>query len=873
MDNQGANPDISVVVPTLNEAENVDSLLTRLFHAFGPSGRKIEVLFADGGSTDGTQEKVQAWASRAPVRLVNARSGRGLAGDVMVAARQVRADVVLVMDGDLSHSPEQAPILTQPVVEGSRDMVIGSRYVSGGQIPDWPWRRRMMSRVAATAVWPLTDVHDPHSGFFAVRRDTLLRVADDAEGFKIGLEVLLRNESSLRVSEAPICFSDRFHGRSKMTLHQAGCCLRRVVALTGGVGRITAGRVAPVALLALVVDVGLFELLRAIDLGLTLSHILSFLLASTISYVASSRWVFKPPAGERHGWPATLRFATVCLMALFLRGGVLALLMQRAAWPEHAALPVAASAAILINYLGSVFFAFRRNDDEFGALPWRMAAVGLIGYTVLLRLVYLGLPDLLPEEAYYWNYAQHPALSYLDHPPMVAWLIGLGTAVFGDTEFGVRFSTFLCWFATAGFCFALARDLFGKGTALVAVMLTAVLPFFFLFGFFATPDAPLTACWAGSLFFLERALLAGRTKAWWGAGVCIGLGMLSKYTIVLLVPATLAFILLDRPSRRWLRRPEPYLAAILAGLLFTPVILWNLRHNWASFLFQSTHRLDAQSQFGLPMLLVAMALLITPLGLLDALRAVFPWQRDRGTEPSMTRRLFTAVFTLVPLSVFVLFSLRHEVRTNWTGPLWLAVLPVIARGLTMAPAAIPRKLETVSRQFWPLTLAGTVLLFGGFLHYVTIGLPGVGIDGDMDLPVAWEEIGRDVEQVRERIQADLGIQPLVVGMDKYALASELAFYRRCGREGVEQTSSRHHFGGSGLMYGFWFPPGQYAGRTFLLVSLDRKNLERQNIPRWARLDPIEERSLSKYGQSVRYYYRLAHDYRPPPPAECDWTSR
>ena len=96
-------------------------------------------------------------------------------------------------------------------------------------------------------------------------------------------------------------------------------------------------------------------------------------------------------------------------------------------------------------------------------------------------------------------------------------------------------------------------------------------------------------------------------------------------------------------------------------------------------------------------------------------------------------------------------------------------------------------------------------------------------------------------RLEEQIGKDLGIEPLVVGMDKYALASELAFYRRHGKEGVEQTSSRHHFGGSGLMYGFWFPPQQYAGRTLLLISLDRTNLERQNIPRWARLGPIEER--------------------------------
>lgn len=863
MDGRGRFPDISVVVPTLDEAGNVDSLLTRLFAAFGREGLEIEVLFADGGSTDGTQEKARAWESRAPVRLVDARSGRGLTGDVLTAARQARAEVVLVMDGDLSHSPEQAQELVRPVLEASRDMVIGSRYVPGGRIPDWPWKRRAMSRIARAVVWPLTDVRDPTSGFFAIRRDRLLGVADDAEGFKIGLEVLLRHDGDLRVSEIPICFGDRSHGQSKMSLRQAACYLRRAVALVGGAATaVTAGRFALAGLAGLVVDVGLFTILRDRGLDLSLSHILSFAIVATLTYVMCVRWVFAPSGNKPSGWTAPVRFVTICLMALFLRGGALALLTERAGWPEYAALPAAAAATAIITYLGGAFFAFRKDGDRSDVLSWRLAALGLIGYSVLLRLAYLGLPDLLPEEAYYWNYAQHPALGYLDHPPMVAWLIAAGTALFGDTELGVRIGAFLCWFVAAGFCFALARNLYGKGTALTAAMLTAVLPFFFVFGFFTTPDAPLTACWAGALFFLERALSGGRARAWWGAGLCIGLGMLAKYTIALLVPATLAFILLDRPSRRWLRRPEPYLAVILAGLLFSPVIVWNLRNEWASFLFQSVHRLDGQSRFGLPLLVAAMAMLITPLGLLDAFRTVLS-----------SKRLFAAVFTMIPLSVFVLFGLSREVKMNWTGPLWLAALPVLARQIVTPPSAMRTPLDVFSRRLWPFTLVASVLVFGGFLHCASLGLPGVPVVQDWGWPVAWEEIGRDVARLEEQVQADLGVRPLVVGMDKYALASELAFYRRHTKQGVELTSSRHLFGGSGLMYGFWFPPRQYAGWTLLLISLDRTNLERQNIPRWARLDGIQERTVSARGRPVRYYYRIARDYRPPPPAECDWKSK
>jgi len=863
MDGRGKTPDISVVVPTLDEAENVDSLLTRLFAAFGREDLEIEVLFADGGSSDGTQDKVRRWQSQAPVVLVEARSGRGLTGDVLVAARRARADVVLVMDGDLSHSPEQAPELVRPVLSGDKDMVIGSRYVPGGRIPDWPWRRRVMSRLAGAVIWPLTDVRDPTSGFFAIGRDRLLSVGDDAEGFKIGLEVLLRDEGTLRAGEIPICFPDRTRGRSKMSRRQATCYLRRVVALTGGFAAAgAAGRFAAFATAGLGVDLGLFALFRHYGLDLAVAHILSFTLVAAMAYAACRRWVFKPSDGKRPGWSTPVRFATTCLMALFLRGGVLATLTQRANWPEYAALLVAALVAMGIVYLGCVFLAFRRGGEKPNLLSWRLAALGLAGYSVLLRLAYLGLPDLLPEEAYYWNYAQHPALGYLDHPPMVAWLIGLGTALFGDTEAGVRVGAFLCWFVTAGFSFALVRNLFGKGTALVTVGLTAVLPFFFLFGFFATPDAPLTACWAGALFFLERALSAGRAKAWWGAGICLGLGMLSKYTIALLIPATLVFVLLDRPSRRWLRRPEPYFAVILAGLLFAPVVVWNMENGWASFLFQSVHRITAASRFGLPLLAVAAMLLITPLGLLDALRAAFSPQR-----------LFVAVFTLVPLSVFVLFSLRNEVKVNWTGPVWLAALPAVAMRILTPSTIAQSQLDGFSRRLWPFTLIASVLLFGGFLHAVAMGLPGLNVGETSPLPVAWEEIGLDVQRLAEQVRSDLGAEPLVVGMDKYALASELAFYRRQGNEGVESTSSRHHFGGSGLMYGFWFPPDRYAGRTLLLVSLDRENLEGQNIPRWAQLGPVEERNARTHGKSIRYFWRIASGYRPPPAAECDWTSK
>jgi hypothetical protein len=113
-----------------------------------------------------------------------------------------------------------------------------------------------------------------------------------------------------------------------------------------------------------------------------------------------------------------------------------------------------------------------------------------------------------------------------------------------------------CWLVATAFIFGLTRDLFGKSAAIRATLLMAVMPFFYAIGLSMTPDTPLVACWAAALFFLTRLLVFGDRRAWLGLGVAFGFGLLSKYSIVLLAFAATTFLLVDRPARRWLRRPD-----------------------------------------------------------------------------------------------------------------------------------------------------------------------------------------------------------------------------------------------------------------------------------------------------------------------------
>ena len=208
--------EITIIVPTLNEEANIDLLLERIFRVRRSCRLDCDVLFVDSASKDRTCERVQAWQEREPVRLLRRETNVGLAGAVIAGAGATDAVFVAVMDADLSHPPEALPELLQPLQNGSHDMVIGSRYIEGGSMPDWPLSRKLSSRLATLPALFFCDVKDPLAGFFAVERRRLVELPGSVPGFKIGLAILAEYQHQLRVKEIPIEFRDRDYGESKM---------------------------------------------------------------------------------------------------------------------------------------------------------------------------------------------------------------------------------------------------------------------------------------------------------------------------------------------------------------------------------------------------------------------------------------------------------------------------------------------------------------------------------------------------------------------------------------------------------------------------------------------------------------------------------
>ena len=195
-------------------------------------------------------------------------------------------------------------------------------------------------------------------------------------------------------------------------------------------------------------------------------------------------------------------------------------------------------------------------------------------------------------------------------------------------------------------------------------------------------------------------------------GICIGLGLDSKYTIALVGMAAMVFMVVDRKARRWWRHPAPYGAAILALALFSPVIWWNAQHGWASLIFQGPRRWQMASPFSTLDLIASVLVLLTPVGVAAALSLI----NLRGRSESGQRiSLFAQVFTLFPLAVFASFSFRHRVELNWTAPVLLALLP---------PLAFAGHRAWLGR-YWPHTFAGLFLLYAVTLYHLAVGWPGL----------------------------------------------------------------------------------------------------------------------------------------------------
>ena len=363
------NLDVSVVVPTYNEAENVPVLVPKICEVLEKTGLRGEVIIVDDGSPDGTGRIAQGLSDMYPVR-VQVRSGeRGLATAVVSGFGMSTAKVCVVMDADGSHPVEKLPEMIRPILDDQTDITVGSRNIEGGGAEKWPWHRRLVSKTAGFMAAGLCKLSDPTSGFMGVRRRLLEDVKFNPIGYKIVLETVVK-AAPARVLEVPIVFSDRQLGKSKLGLKQQVHYIRHLFRLHQH-RRQTFFEFIKFCLVGfsgifvdMAVVIGLKELFQ---LDTRICTVAGFATAVTTNYLLNRFWTFAQgrfaPVIRSY-----LAFVAVCCLGLAVRLGVIHLLieytmMDTGRWYILTNF-IGIVVATTVNFTGSKLLAFRPGKQS-----------------------------------------------------------------------------------------------------------------------------------------------------------------------------------------------------------------------------------------------------------------------------------------------------------------------------------------------------------------------------------------------------------------------------------------------------------------------------------------------------------------------------
>lgn len=293
----------------------------------------------------------------------------------------------------------------------------------------------------------------------------------------------------------------------------------------------------------------------------------------------------------------------------------------------------------------------------------------------VLRFIVASAAPVSPDEAYYWLWTRPVQLSYFDHPGMVAWWMWCGVHLLGNTAIGVRITALVSAIVTTALVWDTGRIVWNsrEAGARAALWLNATLMFGAV-GVLMTPDAPLALFWSVALWAFIRLEREGRARWLYAAGVALGLGAISKYTIGLLVPALLAGFILFPRLRRWFASMHLWAAVILSAVCTTPVILWNMRNGWASIAKQFGHAFGS----GIDDPLLSMATfvggqlgLVTPLIFPFAIAAM-TWALIEGWRRGRADWFLLGGASLPIIVFFTLHALDNVVQAHWPGPAYLA---------------------------------------------------------------------------------------------------------------------------------------------------------------------------------------------------------
>ena len=495
---------------------------------------------------------------------------------------------------------------------------------------------------------------------------------------------------------------------------------------------------------------------------------------------------------------------------------------------------------------------------------WIRLGYGLIAVIFCARLLYIagGTIELSEDEAYQWHWAKHPALSYFSKPPMIACAQWLGTAIAGDTAFGVRL---LSPVIGAGLQLLLLSFLAREATAragfwLVAIVMTT--PLLAVGSTLMVVDSLAVLFWMLALFSCWRAMREDSTRQWLLAGLWMALGFLSKYTTPFQLLGLAVFFAMWAPARAQLRRPGLWLALGVATLGILPVLIWNQQHDWIA-LHHNVERAGLAQKwrfnpnFAVDFFAAEFGLL-NPIFCVAAIWAAVATVRRHRQDPL---RLFLLSMSAPVFIIYALWTLRARVYPNWPAP---AILPLFAlmvlhweERLRLAPRPAIKRWA-----FAGVALGFVAVVFShdtGLLTKLT-GTPLPRSKDPLGRVRGWSASAQIVEAERRRLAEDSGGPPVFIIGSHYGITAQTSFY-------IPEARRRVAAGEEALVYyqssavpenQFYFWPhythrkGAYAIYVQLVKSRDKPGPPPERLVKeFASVTDLGTREVVASGRVVR----------------------
>ena len=440
---------------------------------------------------------------------------------------------------------------------------------------------------------------------------------------------------------------------------------------------------------------------------------------------------------------------------------------------------------------------------------WMRLGYGMILVLLLFRMVYLaaGKIQLSEDEAYQWLWSKHPALSYFSKPPLITWLHTIGTSLWGDREFGVRFcSPCIAALLSAALLQFMSRFIGGRSAFWLLCLMSAT-PLLAVGSLLITVDPPMVLFWTAAMLTGWRAVQpGGRTFDWCCTGACVGLSALSKYAgLYQLVSWALIFAVWPS-ARTHLRRPGPWLGLIISFLALLPVYIWNSQHEWITVdhvRFNASRSAPWQPTLRFFWdFLGSQAGLLNPILFLSLLPAMLGFRRIR-THPNLAR--FLACMGCPVFLGYLLFTLYKRVFPNWIAP---SIVPLFCLAALYYHDAFLRG----SR--WPKRLVVSALALGLPLVILLHDTHLIGKITGIPLPVkydplrrvrGWTDLASQVESARVSLEAEGKPAFMIAG--HYGIASQLSFYVPAAKQATKGKALVYYKTATHPGNQFFFWPG------------------------------------------------------------------